>query len=470
MPLRNRQALILLCFVMLMMISNITGMTIALPTIQSELGLSDKSFVWVGNAYVVTYAGTLLLSGRLGDLIGHRYVFSWGLLAFTVASLGCALAESTHGLIAARAIQGIAAAAVSTATLALIARIFDEPDERIKAIGIYVFACSIGGMTGLVVSGILTTMIGWRYIFITNLPVGIAAYAFHARLLPDIRPEVDRHHLDVFGALTATLTVGLSVYLIINANQVGWVSASTFAALLVLVAVAAVFILVETYSTDPLLPLAIFRNKGLMICCSVNVLYATAAPGGLLISLYLQRVLGYSPLRAGLAFVPYTLITALFALRFSAKLVVSYGAKWPLLLGLCLCAAGYILFARAPTDGNFVVDALPGLILLGLAAGVAYNPILVVALKCLPESEAGLASGVLTTSSIIGNALGLATLVGVAAAHSKKILTSEMGYVTSLNSGYHLAFLVAAAAASVGAIAVFLGFPHSDGIKPSESH
>lgn len=466
---QDRRTLILLSFVMLIVVSNVSGMTIALPSIKNDLKLSDASFVWVTNAYSVTYGGALLLCGRLGDLIGHRSIYAWGLALFIIASLACGISSSPLELIAARSIQGIAGAALSTATLALIARIFHKADERTRAVGTYVFACSAGGLIGLFLSGVLTGALNWRCIFLANLPPAMFAYILHTRLLPDTRPNGGHQNLDLAGAVTATLTVSLAVYAVINATRTGWLSGPTAAAFLGVVIALTLFTLAESRAARPLVPLSIFRNQKLMRCCIVNLLYAAAVLGSVIISLYLQGVLGYSPLQAGMAFIPASIATATFALGFSAKLVLRYGTKGPLLLGLCACGGGFTLFARAPINANFIADVLPGLILIGIGAGLAYNPLLVEALKCLPEQEAGTASGVITTSTVIGNTLGLAILAGVAAARSSELSGQGVTHITALYVGYHAAFFTAAVAASASALATILYFPHSNRTRYSDA-
>jgi MFS family permease len=436
---------------MLMIIGNVTGIVVALPTIKTELNLSDTAFVWIIDAYLVTYAGFQLLSGRLGDRLGHRRLLSWGLLTFTAASLGCALSHSWISLVAARALQGLGGAVVVTATLSLIMSMFVEPQQRAKALGVYVFACSGGGVLGIALSAVLTGLLTWRWIFLVNLPAGAAAYILTRKWLPPDRTHHSKCPIDVAGATAMTTSLLIAAYAIVNSNQVGWLSVRTLALLLAAAIVLSIFLAIERRAADPMIPLDVFRNRNLVLCCAISALYFGAASATVLISLYLQRVLGAGPLRVGLIYLPSNILTATFALGVSAKWIIRDGINRPLGLGLLSCSAGILLFARAPLTGHIAIDVLPGLILLGIGTGVAYNPILVAAMSTLPPSRAGIVSGVISASTGFGQALGLAILASVSAARTEQLLASGTQFPRALNSGYHIAFLVAAAAAGSAA-------------------
>jgi EmrB/QacA subfamily drug resistance transporter len=450
-------ALTVICLGVVMIVGDVTAVVVALPTIKSRLGFSDASLVWVLNAYLVTYAGFLLLGGRLADLFGHRRVFLWGLMIFTLASLACALPRSPGQLIAARAVQGVGAAIVATTALSLITYIFAAPHERAKAIGVYVFACSGGSLIGLILGGVLTSVLSWRWIFLVNLPLGSLVYVVCRALIPEVRGRGSTHPLDFAGATAVTTSLVAIVYAVVNGNEIGWLSARTLALFSGAAAAFILFVVVETRTQEPLVSLRSLRNRNLVVCCVTGALYAVSGAAGVLLSLYLQWVLGYGPLQVALALLPCSLVTSAFALGLSARLVIRFGIKLPLVLGLSAGAAGLLLFARAPVAGNLVLDVFPGLILIGLGAGVAYNPIFVASITSVSQSEAGLASGVINTSSVMGRALGLAALASSAAAHTKTLLAAGMGGLSALNAGYHVAFFIGAVSAAVAAV-VAVGF------------
>lgn len=449
-------ALIVLCLGVLMIVLDTTIVNVALPSIAADLKFSETSLVWVVNAYMLTFGGFLLLGGRLGDLYGHRRMFLLGITLFTLASLACGLANSQVLLVCARAVQGLGGAVVSAVSLSLIMNLFTEPGERAKAMGVYGFVCAGGGSIGVLLGGLLTSALSWHWIFLVNLPIGIAVYALCAGLLP--RASGAGHHkLDVAGAASITLALMLAVYAIVNGNQAGWQSTQTIVMLLAAVALLALFLVIEARVKAPLVPLALFRLRSVVVANIVGVMWAAAMFAWFFISaLYLQRVLGYRPLQVGLAFLPANLIMAVFSLGLSAKLVMHFGIRLPLAAGLLVAAVGLALFARAPVDGSFLLDVLPGMLLLGLGAGIAFNPMLLAAMSEVAPSESGLASGVVNTSFMMGGALGLALLASVAEARSDSLLQAGVAAQAALNGGYQLAFLggaiFAGAAAVLGAV------------------
>jgi len=449
-------ALLVLCLGDLMIVLDVTIVGVALPSIREDLGFSETSLAWVVNAYLLTFGGFLLLGGRLGDLFGHRRLFLIGLILFTAASAACGLASSQAMLIVARSVQGLGGAIVSAVALSLMMTLFTEPADRAKAMGIFGFVASGGGSIGVLLGGILTNALDWHWIFLVNVPVGVLVFALTLSLVPGHRGFVADRRLDIAGAFTVTASLMLAVYAIVNGNQEGWTSAQTLGLLGAATVLMAVFLAIESRVSNPLMPLRLFRLRNLSIANVVGILWAAAMFAWFFLSaLYLQLVLGYSPLEVGLAFLPGNLIMGALSVGLSARLVMRFGIRPPLGVGLSLAAVGLLLFARAPVDGTFVVDVLPSMILLGLGAGMAFNPVLLAAMGDVEQSEAGLASGVVNTSFMMGGALGLAILASLAASRTETLAAGGDGPLVALTGGYHVAFLVGAlfafAAAALGA-------------------
>ncbi len=445
-------ALILLCLGELMIVLDTTIVNVALPSIQADLHFSETALVWVVNAYMLTFGGFLLLGGRLGDLYGHRRLFLAGIVLFTLASLACGLANTQALLIAARAVQGLGGAVVSAVALSLIMALFTEPAERAKAMGVYGFVCAGGGSVGVLLGGVLTSALNWHWVFLVNLPLGVVIYAACLRLLPDGRGQAHGQRLDVAGAVTITTSLMLAVYAIVNGNGVGWTSTQTLVLLATAAALFALFITIESRVTAPLVPLGLFRSRNLSVSNVVGVLWSAAMFAWFFVSaLYMQLVLGYSAMQVGLAFLPSNIIMAVFSLGLSAKMVMRWGIRVPLAGGLLLAAIGLALFARAPVGGDLWLDVLPGMLLLGLGAGMALNPLLLVAMDGVRPADSGLASGVVNTSFMMGGALGLAVLASLADARTDTLRASGVAAVSALNNGYQLAFLVGAVFAVVAA-------------------
>jgi len=447
--------LVLLCLGDLMIVLDVTIVGVALPSIKEDLGFSDSSLAWVVNAYLLTFGGFLLLGGRLGDLFGHRRLFLIGIALFTAASLACGLATSQAMLVSARAVQGVGGAIVSAVALSLIVTLFTEPGERAKAMGVFGFVASGGGSIGVLLGGILTDALNWHWIFLVNIPIGIAVIAFCLRLLPGGGGQPTGTRLDIAGAVTVTVSLMVAVYAIVNGNEVGWLTGRTIGLLAAAAALLGLFLFIEARVSSPLMPLGLLRLRNLAVSNVVGIFWAAAMFAWFFLSaLYLQLVLGYSPLEVGLAFLPGNLIMGALSLGLSAKLVMRFGIRPPLAVGLSLAAVGLLLLARAPVDGTFVVDVLPSMILLGLGAGMAFNPVLLAAMGDVEPSEAGLASGIVNTAFMMGGALGLAVLASLAAARTDALGGADD--LEALAAGYHVAFLVgaifAASAAAIGAI------------------
>ncbi|WP_431226277.1 DHA2 family efflux MFS transporter permease subunit [Burkholderia contaminans] len=445
-------ALIVLCLGVLMIVLDSTIVNVALPSISTDLHFTETALVWVVNAYLLTFGGCLLLGGRLGDLYGQRRMFLAGLVVFTLASLACGLAQSQAMLIAARAVQGIGGAVVSAVALSLIMNLFTEPGERARAMGVYGFVCAGGGSIGVLLGGLLTSSLSWHWIFLVNLPIGIAVYAMCVALLPRLRAPAGNARLDVAGAITVTASLMLAVYGIVGGNEAGWLSTQTVALIGAAAALLALFIAIEARAAHPLMPLSLFASRNVALANVIAVLWAAAMFAWFFLSaLYMQRVLGYGPLQVGLAFLPANLIMAAFSLGLSARIVMRFGIRGPIAAGLLIAACGLALFSRAPVDGGFVWHVLPGMTLLGIGAGVAFNPMLLAAMSDVDPADSGLASGIVNTAFMMGGALGLAVLASLAAARTD-VLAATHAPLDALNGGYHAAFAFGAAFAAAAAL------------------
>ena len=342
---RNRWfALVIVCLGYLMIVLDVTIVGVALPSIRQDLGFSESSLAWVANAYMLTFGGFLLLAGRLGDLFGHRRLFQIGITLFTLASLGAGLATSQAQLVGFRAVQGLAGAIASAVALSLIVTLFTEPAERAKAMGVFGFVAAGGGTIGVLLGGVLTSALNWHWVFLVNVPIGVAVLVLARLVLPGAQVTPASRRLDVAGALTVTTSLMLAVYAIVNGNKAGWTSGQTIGLLAAASVLLGAFLTIEARTPAPLVPLSLFRLRNVSTANIVGVLWAAAMFAWFFLSaLYLQLVLGYSPLQVGLAFVPANLIMAVFSLGLSAKLVMRFGNRVPLAAGLLLAAAGVVL-------------------------------------------------------------------------------------------------------------------------------
>lgn len=446
-------ALILLCLGELMIVLDTTIVNVALPSIRADLGFTETGLVWVVNAYMLTFGGCLLLGGRLGDLYGHRRLFLAGITLFTVASLACGLANTQGLLVAARAVQGIGGAVVSAVALSLIMNLFTEPGERAKAMGVYGFVCAGGGSIGVLLGGVLTSLLSWHWIFLVNIPVGVAICAACLVLLPGGKGQAGGQRLDWAGAISVTAALMLAVYAIVNGNAAGWTSAQSLGLLGASALLLALFGVVESLVAAPLVPLALLRLRNLAISNAVGVLWAASMFAWFFLSaLYMQRVLGYDAMQVGLAFLPSNLIMAGCSLGLSAWVVMRFGIRGTLGWGLVMAAAGLVLFALAPVEGRFALHVLPGMLLLGVGSGIALNPLLLAAMGDVKPEDSGLASGVVNTAFMMGGALGLAILASLADARTGSLRASGADLAVALHGGYQWAFWASAVAAGVAAV------------------
>jgi EmrB/QacA subfamily drug resistance transporter len=445
-------ALAILCVGDLMIVVDTTVVNVALPSIRHDLGFTQTSLAWVVNAYMLTFGGFLLLAGRCGDLFGHRRLFLIGTAGFTTASLICGVSTSQGMLIAARAVQGVSGAVVSALAFSLIVVLFTEPAERAKAMGVFGFVMAGGGSIGVLAGGVLTDLVGWHWIFLVNLPIGVLVTISGLRLLPALGTGAERQRLDVTGAIAITGATVLATYAIVNGNTAGWTSAQTLGLLGAALLIAVGFVAWEKGVVAPLVPLGIFRHRNLSVANGVGMLWAASMFAMFFMSaLYLQLVLGYSPLKVGLAFLPGNLIMMAFSLGLSAKLVMRYGYRRPLAFGLTVAALALLWLARAPVHGSFLPDVLPSMILIGVGGGLAFNPVLMAAMSDVEPQDSGLASGIANTAFMMGGALGLAVLASVASARTNHLVAVGHGHLAALTGGYHLAFAIGALFAVIAA-------------------
>jgi EmrB/QacA subfamily drug resistance transporter len=438
-------ALIVLCAGMLMIILDGTIVNVALPSIQSDLGFSQSSLAWVVNAYLIAFGGLLLLAGRLGDLIGRRRVFLSGLAVFTGASLLCGMAGSQEMLIAARFLQGVGGAMASSVILGMIVTMFPEPGEQARAIGVFSFVASAGASIGLLAGGVLTQAISWHWIFFVNVPIGIAVAALAVRLVEPERGIGLGEGADVAGSVLVTSALMLGVYTIVKAVDYGWGSAHTLGLGAIAIGLLGAFVARQARVAKPLLPLRIFRSRNVTGANLIQFLMV-AGMFGMFFSgvLYMQRVLGYDAVQAGLAFLPVSLGIGTLSLGFSARLIMRFGARRVLLAGLVLIVPGLLLLTRAPVDATYAVDLLPSMLLLGIGAGLVFPSTAMLAMSGATPSDAGLASGLLNTTLQVGGAVGLSVLATLATSRSNRLLADGGDPAAALAGGYQLAFGIAA--------------------------
>jgi EmrB/QacA subfamily drug resistance transporter len=429
--------LVLICMAQFMVILDATIVNVALPSIQKDLKLSEANLQWIVNAYTLVFGGFLLLGGRLGDLLGRKRLFLIGLVIFTCASLVDGLATSEGMLIGSRALQGLGAALISPAALSIISTTFAEGAERARALGVWAAIAIGGSAVGLILGGVLTQSLSWPWIFYVNVPVGIATFALALRLVPESRDEQAHGSYDVAGAVTVTGGLMTLVYAIVKAESSGWTSATTLGFFVLAVVLLTSFVLIELRTAAPLVRLSIFRVRSLL---TANLVMFLAMSGMFALfffnTLYIQRVLGYGPLKAGLALLPFTagiMVSAGLASQFAPRVGVRLVAG----LGMVLTAVGMFLLTQLPVHGTYVANVLPAIVLASLGMGAVFMPLTLIATTGLKDEDQGLASGLFNTSQQVGGALGLAILSTIAAsAQSAAGGTKTHALVT----GFHWAF------------------------------
>jgi EmrB/QacA subfamily drug resistance transporter len=453
-------ALVVLCAGFLMIILDQTIVNVALPSIQTDLHFSQSGLAWVVNAYLIAFGGLLLLVGRLGDLVGRRRIFMFGLAVFTSASLVCGLAQSQTVLVGARFVQGVGGAMTSAVILGMIVTMFPQVSERIRAIGVYSFVASAGGAVGLLAGGVLTQGLSWHWIFFVNLPIGAVTAFYARRLLPDDTGLGLEHGADIPGAVLLVSSLMLGVYTIVEASRYSWGSAHTLGLGAVALALMGGFVWRQATAANPLISLRVFRSRTVSGANLVQILMVAGIFGMFFLgALYMQRLLHYDAIQVGLAFLPVALGIAAMSLGVSARLINRFGAKATLLPGLVLLAAGLALFSGAPVHARYLTDLLPSMVLLGIGAGLAFPSLMTLAMSTATPEDSGLVSGLVNTTQQVGGALGLAVLATLSATQTNSARADGRSAAASLASGYHLAFAIGAGlvVVAIGLAAVVLG-------------
>jgi len=446
---RKWLALALLCTVQFMVVLDIAIVNVALPSIQTDLGFSQENLQWVISAYALLFGGFLLLGGRAADLLGRRRIFLVGIVVFTAASLLSGLAWSEGALIGARAVQGLGAAIISPAALSILMTSFAQGKERNTALGAWGAVGAFGAVAGVLLGGVLTDLLSWPWIFFVNVPVGLAALAVTPFLISESRNATARS-FDVPGAVLVTSGLVVLVYAITQANDYGWASLETIGLFASSVALLAGFLGWEARSKDPLMPFSIFRLRTLVGANVAALILGTAMFGMfLMLTLYMQQVLGYSPLRTGVGYLAVA-GTAIVWSALAAQLVTRIGVKPVLVVGMTALTAGLVYFTQVSVGGSYLGDLLPGFLLISVGIGFSFVPISIAALAGVKNSEAGLASGLFNTSQQIGGALGIAALSSIATSTTSNEVSSGTVLNLALTDGFRSAFVGGAAVALVG--------------------
>jgi EmrB/QacA subfamily drug resistance transporter len=445
-------ALALLCASQFMVVLDVAIVNVALPSIQKGLDFSQGNLQWVLSAYTLVFGGFLLLGGRTADLYGRRRVFMVGMLIFTVASLLCGLAQSEGWLISARAVQGLGAAIIAPAALSIVMTTFEEGAERNKALGVWGAIGGAGAAVGVLLGGILTSWLGWEWIFFINVPVGAAVLALSRTLLNESTAGLDHRQLDVAGAVTITSGLSIHVYAVGTAHQHGWASATTIGLLVVSALLHTAFIAIERRSSAPLLPLSIFRLRtltganitGFLLGASIFAMF-------FFLSLYMQQILGWSALKTGVSYLAIAL-TTIPAAGIAQALVTRIGVRTVLAVGMGCNTIALLWFTQVSVGGSYVTDLLPGFLIGAVGLGFSFVPISIAALAGVQAKEAGLASGLINTSQQIGGAVGVAILSTVATTRTSDLISSGTAVPFALTSGFRAAFAVAAGLTILGVI------------------
>jgi len=471
-PSRSRGlALAVLCAMQLMIILDGSVVTVALPTMQRELGFSPAGLAWVMNTYLIAFAGLLLLAGRLGDLLGQTRVFVVGLATFTAASLACGVSGSAGLLLAGRFVQGFGGALASAVILGMIVRLYPEPAGQAKAMGGYSFVSAGGASIGLIVGGSITQLASWHWAFLINVPIGLVALLFSKRLLPagDSSSTGLGRGADYLGAALVTVGLSLGIYAIVRTAEPTAGRVETLGAAAVALALLVGFVVRQARAARPLLALRIFRSR-LVSAANLVVMLLVAAGFGFqfLTALYLQRVLGFDSLSTGLAFLPAPVLIGAVSLLLSARLTARFGGRTVLVAGLVAVAAGLALLGRAPVQGSYAVDVMPLLALLGAGMGLAIPAAIMLAMSDTDPADAGLASGLNNTAQQVGAAIGIATLATLAAARTGASAAGATPTAAALRDGYSLGFLAAAGLVLV-AITVSFALPAARRNTPAPS-
>lgn len=454
---RRWLVLVLVCIAQFMVVLDATVVNVALPSIQADLGFTTSSLQWVVNAYTLAFGGFLLLGGRAADFIGRRRLFVAGVVVFTAASLLNGLATSSEWLVAGRALQGLGAAMVSPAALSIVTTTFREGAERAKALAVWAAIAVGGGAVGLLLGGILTEYLSWEWVFFVNLPIGVAAVLLSMRFVPESKAPGTRG-VDVAGAVSVTAGLTLLVYAIVKTQDYGWLAAETIGLGAAAVALLAAFVVIELRSSAPLVRLGIFRSRSLT---GANLAMLAVAGGMFAVfyfaSIYLQQTLGFTPVQTGLAFLPLTAGIIVFS-GIAQQVIARVGVREVAMVGMGVAAIGLLLLSRAPVDGTYVADVLPGLLVMSAGLGLTFVPMTLIATNNVSDADAGLASGIFNSSQQIGGALGLAILSTVAASQTTTSIDdlgrapTQADQVSALVDGFQAAFAIGAGLMLLGVV------------------
>jgi EmrB/QacA subfamily drug resistance transporter len=454
---RRWTALILLCVAQFVVVLDASIVNVALPSIGRGLHFSEQNLPWVVNAYVIAFGGFLLLGGRAADLLGRRRVFMAGLIVVAVASLLAGFATSQGELIAARAAQGLGAAIISPAALSIVTNLFSDGAERNKALGAWGAVAGSAGAVGVLLGGILTSGLGWQWVLWVNVPVSLIALVLTPGLIPESRSESERQHFDAAGAVSITAGLSVLAYAMLDASSAGWGSAKIVTLLAVAVLLVGLFVLIELRSRAPLVPFRIFRIRTLTGANVVGVLLgASLFSMFYFVSLYMQQVLHYSPIHAGVSYLPLA-VTIIVAAGFGSQLVTRFGFKPILAAGMLFVAGGLLYFSRLSADGSFLGDILGPSLLAAIGLGFGFVTSTIAAVSGVDGREQGVASGLINTSQQIGGALGLAVLSTIATTNTHHALASGSSSLpNALTVGFHSAFLGGTVIAGLGFLAAVI--------------
>jgi len=474
---RKWLALALLATTQFVIVLDAAIVNVAIPSIGRDLKFSEEDLTWIPNAYALTFGGFLLLGGRMADLLGRRRLFMAGLVLFSVASLLGGFATSETQLVAARALQGLGAALLAPSALSMVTNMFAEGSERNKALGVWGAVSGSGGAAGVLLGGVLTEYAGWEWVLWVNVPIGVIAALLAPRLLVESRRETDLRHFDALGAITVTAGLSLLVFALVDTINEGWGSTQTLTLLALSVGLIVAFVLIELRSRDPLMPFGIFRLRtltganiaGLLIGASLFAMF-------FFLSRYMQQVLGYSALKAGLSYLPLALAIIVSA-GIASQLVTKLGFKPVLVTGFALITIALLWLARVPVDGDYLTHLVGPMVIAAVGLGFVFVPVTIAAVNGVSADESGLASGLINTSQQIGGALGLAILGTIASSKTEDLVTAAQGAPVALpgalTEGFQLAFLAGAGFAVIGIIATLLLVSSEDsktvvGASPAE--
>jgi EmrB/QacA subfamily drug resistance transporter len=467
---RRWKALALLSLAQFLVIMDTSIIGVALPAIQQQFSFSQSDLQWIFSAYVIVFGALLLLGGRLSDIVGQRRIFVIGFAILTAASVLAGLAPNGTVLIAARALQGIGAALIAPSAMSILMSLFTIPSERNKAMGFWGAAAPAGGTAGVFLGGIITAYVDWSWVFLINVPIGIAVLALTWTLLPQGIRQKGR--VDYLGAISITGALILLVYAIVTANDAGWISIQTVSLLLISAALLGAFTIIQKRSREPLMSLRIFKTSNLLASNIVMALLGAAwIPMWFFLNLYLQQVQGYGAFESGLALLPMTAAIMALMIGASSRLIRRLGVKHSLVAGLGLLAVAMLMLVATPSsEGSFVTHVLPASLVAALGMALAYIPALMSAVSHAKKEESGLASGIVNTSYQIGSALGLAIMVAIASAQTLSDGNNGIPSIDALNNGFHLAFITAALVAAISAIVAFVAIkkPNAGGGKKKE--